>query len=51
MNKIVGTQFQLKLAILIFWTKFTQKGYFTLETEKSHLCERPWSLLTILNYK
>ena len=24
----VGTKFQLKLIILIFWTKFAQKGYF-----------------------
>ena len=30
----LGTKFQLKLTIVIFWTKFTQKGYFWQETEK-----------------
>ena len=30
----VGTKFQLQLIILIFWTKFAQKGYFHSETEK-----------------
>ena len=28
MNRIVGTKFHLKLIILNFWTKLTQKGYF-----------------------
>ena len=45
-----GTKFQLKLTILIFWTKFRQKGYFRSNTEKPHFCECPWSLLTILNF-
>ena len=31
---ILNTQFQLKLMILIFWTKFTQKWYFRSKTEK-----------------
>ena len=30
----LSTKFQLKLTILLFWTKFTQKGYFRLKTEK-----------------
>ena len=34
MNKIVGTKLQLKLTILIFWTKFTQKRYFRLKAVK-----------------
>ena len=29
-----GTKFQLKLTILIFWTKFAQKGYFQSKSEK-----------------
>ena len=28
-----GTKFQIKLTILIFWTKFVQKGYFRSKTE------------------
>ena len=32
---IVGTKFQLKLIILSFWTKFTQKRYFQLKTEQA----------------
>ena len=28
-------QSQLKLTILSFWTKFTQKGYFQSETEQA----------------
>ena len=43
----VGIKFQLKLTILIFWAKFPHKGYFSWEMEKSHLCVRPWSLLSI----
>ena len=46
----LGTKFQIKLTILIFWTKFVQKGYFRSEAEKSHLCLPPWSLFTILNF-
>ena len=30
-----GTKYQLRLTILIFWTKFTQTWYFWLKTEKS----------------
>ena len=30
----LGTTFQLKLTILIFWTKFTPKGYFLFKTDK-----------------
>ena len=30
----IDAKFQLKLTILNFWTTFTQKGYFRLETEK-----------------
>ena len=29
-----GTKFQLELTILIFWTKFAQKGYFLIEHGK-----------------
>ena len=29
-----GTKVQLKLSILTFWNKFTQKGYFWSKTEK-----------------
>ena len=46
----LGTRFQLKLLNLIFWAKCAQKWYFRSETEISHLCGRPWSLLTILNF-
>ena len=31
----LATKFQLKLVILIFWTKFRQKGYFSSKTRKS----------------
>ena len=47
----LGTKFQLKVTILIFWTKFAQKGELWSETEKSHLCVHPWSLLTTLPEK
>ena len=30
----LGTKFHVKLLILIFWTKFTWKGYFRSKTEK-----------------
>ena len=30
----LATKFQLKLTILIFWTKFLEKGYFRSKTEK-----------------
>ena len=29
----LGTKFYFKLIILIFWTKFAQKGYFRSKTE------------------
>ena len=28
--------FQLKLTILVFWTKFTQKGYFQSKNNERH---------------
>ena len=31
----LGTKFQLKLIILSFWTKFTQKRYFQSKTEQA----------------
>ena len=31
----VSAKYQLKLTILSFWTKFTQKGYFQLKTEQA----------------
>ena len=45
-----GTKFLLKLTILLFWTKFTWKGYLRSKTEKSQFCVRPWYLLAILNF-
>ena len=30
----LGTKFQLKLTILIFWTKFAQKGFFRSKAEE-----------------
>ena len=45
---IVGTKFKLKLAMLIFCTKFPEERYFRSKAEKSHFCLRPWSLFTIL---
>ena len=33
----LGTKFQLKLTILIFWTKSTQTGYFQSNTEKVNI--------------
>ena len=46
----LGTEFQLKLTILILWTKFSQKGYFRSEMKKLNLCVRSWSLRAILNF-
>ena len=46
MKLIVDTKFQLKLTILISWTKFSQKGYFRSKREKFHLCVCPWPLLS-----
>ena len=34
MKMTVGIKFQLNFTILIFWTKFAQKGYFRSKTEK-----------------
>ena len=36
------TKFQLKLIILIFWTKFTQKEYFQSNTEKVNITIELW---------
>ena len=33
----LGTEFQRKLTILIFWTKFAQKKNFRLKTEKVNI--------------
>ena len=44
----LGTKIQLKLTFLIFWTKFARKRYLRYETEKSHFCVRPWSLLNYI---
>ena len=33
---MLDTNFQLKMTVLIFWTKFAQKGYFWSKTEKLH---------------
>ena len=33
----LATKFHLKLTILIFWTKFGQKGYFRSKTEKVNI--------------
>ena len=33
----LGNRFQLKLTILIFWTKFAQKGEFWSETKKVNI--------------
>ena len=41
----LNTKFQLKLKILIFWTKFAQKGYFWFKTK----CEHPYQILHIQN--
>ena len=35
MEMIAGIKFQLNFTILIFWTKFAQKGYFRSKTEKN----------------
>ena len=37
MKLIVGTKFQFKLIILLFWTKSVQKRYFESQTKKSEL--------------
>ena len=35
MKMIVGTKFQLKLTILNFWTKLTQKSHFQSKKENN----------------
>ena len=45
---ILSTKFQLKLKILIFWTKFNQREYFRSKTEKVNItlaveCRATWS--------
>ena len=47
MTKIVGTKFQLKLTILIFWTKFAQREYSGLKQKKRTILNFK---LTILNF-
>ena len=46
----LSPKFQLELTILIFWTKFVEKGYFWFKTKKSRFCVGPWSLLAVLNF-
>ena len=46
----LGTKFLLKLTILIFLTKFAQKGNFRSKTEILHLCVRSWLLLATLTF-
>ena len=36
-RNILDTKFQLKLTILIFWTKFAKKGYFQSKAEKLNI--------------
>ena len=33
----LGTKFQLKLKIVIFWTTFAHEGYFRSKTEKMNI--------------
>ena len=37
--RYLGTEFQNKLAILIFWTKFAQKGYSRSKTENVNITD------------
>ena len=51
----LGIKFQLTLTVVIFFFFFfdqtcAKKGCFWSKVEKYHLCVRPWSLLTILNF-
>ena len=55
----LGTKFQLKLAILIFWTKFAQKNVSSWKQKKwasplhsaySKYCEHQFSLHTMINF-
>ena len=36
----LGTKFQNKLTILIFWTKFARKGYSHSKTEKVNITSK-----------
>ena len=38
------TKFQFKLKILIFWTKFAQRGYFQSKTKKVNFALRTLQL-------
>ena len=41
----LGTKFQLKLIVLSFWTKFTEKRYFQLKTEPAFQGLKPFCFL------
>ena len=43
----IGTKFQLKLIILSFWTKFTQKRYFQLKIEQAVQGLKPFSFCVV----
>ena len=43
----IGTKFQLKLIILSFWTKFTQKRYFQLKTEQAVQGLQPFAFCVV----
>ena len=47
----LSTKLQVKLTILIFWTKCAQKGYFWSKTQnRTFACVHPWLLLIMLNF-
>ena len=48
MQVCLGTKFQLRLTILMFWEKFAQTRYFQSKTQYFHFSV--WSFLTILNF-
>ena len=52
MKMIVDAKFQVKLATLIWWTKFTQKGYFRSENEKVNTTIEfcIFELVSVLNF-
>ena len=52
MKMIVDAKFQVKLATLIWWTKFTQKGYFRSENEKVNTTTEfcIFELVSVLNF-
>ena len=47
----LGTKFQLKLTIVIFWTKFTQKEYFCRKTEKVNNTIEFWNQKVYFQFK